>query len=316
MNALISGIAGFAGSHLAEELLKHEYQVFGTHLPDENLRNLETFKSDVELVELDFNDPRKVPEILRSTKPDYIFHLAALSSVGGSFRDPYGTYVVNFFGTFFMLQAAMKLKNLKKFVLVASSDIYGIVKPEELPLKIDRQLKPVSPYGVSKAACDMMGYQYFMNYEMPVVRVRSFPHSGPRQGPGFVIPDFSNQIAMLEKSPKKKNIIKVGNLDAQRDISDVRDIVTGYRLAAEKGRPGEIYQLCTGQTNAISALLDKLIKMSSVKIETQFDPQLARPTDVPILSGDASRAENELGYARKYSIDDTLKDCLDYYRSL
>jgi GDP-4-dehydro-6-deoxy-D-mannose reductase len=316
MNALITGIAGFAGSHLAEELLKHDYQISGTHLPDEGLSNLETFKSDVELIELDFNDPRKVPEILRSTKPDYIFHLAALSSVGGSFRDPYGTYVVNVFGTFFMLQAAMKLKNLKKFVLVTSSDIYGIVKPEELPLKTDRQLKPVSPYGVSKAACDMMGHQYFTNYEMPVVRVRSFPHSGPRQGPGFVIPDFSNQIAMLEKSPKKKNVIKVGNLDARRDISDVRDIVSGYRLAAEKGRPEEIYQLCTGQTNAISALLDKLIKMSSVKIETQFDPELARPTDVPILSGDASRAENELGYTRKYSIDDTLKDCLDYYRSL
>lgn len=316
MNVLITGIAGFAGSHLAENLLDKGYTVSGTHLSDESLKNLESIESRLELVELDFHDPRKIPEILRSTKPEYIFHLAALPSVGESFRDPYDTYVVNFFGTFFMLQAAIKLKSLKKFVMITSSDIYGIVKQEDLPLKTDRCLEPVSPYGVSKAACDMMGYQYFKNYEMPIVRVRSFPHSGPRQGKGFVIPDFSKQIAEMEHSPKKKNIIKVGNLDARRDISDVRDIVSGYRLAAEKGRPGDIYQLCSGRTNSISELLDKLIKMSSIKIETQFDPQLSRPTDVPILSGDVSKAEQELGYKRKYSIDDTLKDCLEYYRSL
>jgi len=316
MKALITGIAGFAGSHLAEELLAHGYGVSGTRLPGESLRNLKAIKSSLKLENLDFHDPRKISEILTKARPDYIFHLAALSSVGESFRDPYRTYIVNFFGTFFMLEAALKLKNLQKFILISSADIYGVVKPKDIPLTTDRLLNPVSPYGVSKAAGDMMGYQYFENYGLPVVRVRSYPHSGPRQGPGFVVPDFSRRIVMLENSRTAKRIIKVGNLKPRRDISDVRDIVSGYRLAAEKGKPGEIYQLCTGRAHRISVLLNKLIKMSTVKIETRIDPALERPTDIPVLAGDASKAEKELGYRRKYSIEDTLKDCLEYYRML
>jgi GDP-4-dehydro-6-deoxy-D-mannose reductase len=316
MKALITGVPGFAGSHLAENLLAHGYKVYGTHLPGESLRNLSECCKRIELFPMDFHKPEKIPSLLKNVKPDYIFHLAALPSVGGSFLDPQETYLVNFMGTFHLLQAALELKKLPRFIMVSSSDIYGVVKKNELPIKIDHPLKPVSPYAVSKAACDMMGYQYFKNYGLPVVRVRSFSHSGPRQARGFVIPDLSFQIAQLEKSRKRKKVIKVGNLKARRDISDVRDIVDGYRLAAEKGRPGEIYQLCSGKAHAISTLLNKLIKLSNDEIKTEIDPGLSRPTDLPVLKGDVSKAENKLGYKRKYSINDTLKDCLDYYRSL
>ena len=316
MKALITGVPGFAGSHLAENLLGHGYKVYGTHLPGESLRNLSVCRKKLELFPMDFHKPEKIPSLLKKINPDYIFHLAALPSVGGSFLDPQETYLVNFMGTFHLLQATLDLKKLRKIIMVSSSDIYGVVRKNELPISIDHPLRPVSPYAVSKAACDMMGYQYFKNYGLPVVRVRSFSHSGPRQARGFVIPDLSFQIAQLENSRKKRKVIKVGNLRARRDISDVRDIVDGYRLAAEKGKPGEVYQLCSGKAHAISTLLNKLIKLSNDDIRTEIDPKLSRPTDLPVLKGDVSKAENRLGYKRKYSINDTLKDCLDYYRSL
>jgi len=175
-------------------------------------------------------------------------------------------------------------------------------------------------YGASydhmkKAAADMMAYQYYKNYDMPVVRARAFNHSGPRQARGFVITDLSHQIAKLERGRGKK-IIKIGNLSAKRDISDVRDIVHGYRLALEKGKAGAVYHLCTGKAYQIKGLLNKLLKMATVEIETEIDPKLARPTEGTVLKGDPGRAEKHLGYKRKYGIDDTLRDCLEYYRSL
>ncbi|HDS01785.1 MAG TPA: NAD-dependent epimerase/dehydratase family protein [candidate division Zixibacteria bacterium] len=316
MKALITGVPGFAGSHLAENLLGHNYEVYGTHLPGESLRNLHGFRGELELSAMDFHKPERIPGLLKKIEPDYIFHLAALPSVAGSFLDPLETYTVNFMGSFHLMQAALDLKQLKKLIIISSSDIYGLVKQKDLPIKIEHPLQPVSPYAVSKATCDMMGYQYFINYGLPVVRIRAFSHSGPRQARGFVIPDFSFQIAQLEKFRKRRRVIRVGNLNARRDISDVRDIANGYRLAAEKGKPGEVYQLCSGKAYAISTILKKLIKLSHHKIEIETDPKLSRPTDIPVLKGDASKAEKSLGYKRKYSIDDTLRDCLDYYRSL
>ncbi len=316
MKALITGVPGFAGSHLAENLLGHNYEVYGTHLPGESLSNLSSCRKELKLAAMDFHKPGRIPALLKKIEPDYIFHLAALPSVAASFLDPLETYNVNFMGTFHLLRAALDLKQLKKLIIISSSDIYGLVQQKDLPIKIDQPLQPVSPYAVSKAACDMMGYQCFINYGLPVVRIRAFSHSGPRQARGFVIPDFSYQIARLEKFRKRRRVIRVGNLKVRRDISDVRDIVNGYRLAAKKGRPGEVYQLCSGKAYAISTLLNKLIKLSHNKIEIETDPKLSRPTDIPVLKGDASTAEKKLGYKRKYSIDDTLRDCLDYYRSL
>jgi len=310
----MTGISGFAGSHLAEELLGTGYSVCGTYLPDESLRNLDSFRSKVEIAPMELHRPESVAEILTRFNPDYIFHLAAQASVGRSFRAPQETHQINFIGTFNLLEAVRQLGRLKGLLLVTSADIYGIVRPKDLPLRENQPLCPISPYGVSKAAADLLGYQYYKNHSLPIVRVRAFNHSGPRQAPGFVIPDFCRQIVTLEKSATE-HIMKVGNLEARRDISDVRDIVAGYRLALEKGKPGAVYHLCSGQAIKISSLLRKLLKLAKVKIEVKADPVLMRPSEVSILVGDPSRAEKELGYKRKFTIDDTLKDCLDYYRA-
>jgi GDP-4-dehydro-6-deoxy-D-mannose reductase len=315
MRALVTGISGFAGSHLARELLGHGYDVHGTHLPGEDLSRLGDLGKKIKLHPLDFLKEKNLYKLLGEIKPNYIFHLAAQPSVGFSFKSPEETIMVNFMGTFHLLQAARKLRNLKGLLTVTSSDIYGVIKRTDLPLTEEQKLQPVSPYGVSKAACDLMGYQYFKNYGLPVVRARSFNHSGPGQARGFVVTDLCYQIAALENS-RRKPVIKMGNLKAKRDISDVRDIVRGYRLALEKGKAGEVYHLCSGKTHSVSELLKKALRMTDLKIEVKIDPKLARPTEVPILIGDASKAERQLSYKRRFTIDDTLKDCLDYFRSL
>lgn len=315
MKAFITGIPGFAGSFLAEELLAQGYQVYGTHLPNENLQNLAHIKDKIQINPLDFNKSEIIPQMLTCVKPDYIFHLAAQSSVQKSYDSPRDTYQTNFMGTYHVLEAARQLNKLRGVLFVSSSDIYGVVKPKDLPLTENHPLRPVSPYGVSKAAADMLCYQYFKNFDLPIVRVRAFNHSGPRQAKGFVVTDFSDQIAELESNGRKK-VIKVGDLSARRDISDVRDIVRGYRLALEKGKPGEIYQLCSGQAVRIETVLKKLLRHSTVSIDIEVNKNLIRATEVPIIKGDASKAEMKLGYKRNFSIDDTLKDCLEYYRSL
>jgi GDP-4-dehydro-6-deoxy-D-mannose reductase len=315
MKAFITGIPGFAGSHLAENLLKKGYKVYGTCLPGENQHRLDGFQDDLMINPLDFQKPDILPKMLDCVKPDYIFHLAAQPSVARSFKYPLETYQINLMGSYYLLEAARKLSGLKGLLMVTSSDIYGVVKPKDQPLNTDQRFQPVSPYGVSKAACDMMGYQYFKNYGLPVVRARAFNHSGPRQSLGFIVPDLCSQIAVLENS-RRKRVVKIGNQSAKRDISDVRDIVNGYRLVLEKGKPGEVYHLCTGKAHRISVLFNKLKKMSSVDFEVKIDSKLARPSEVPVLIGDATKAEKKLGYKRNYTIDDTLKDCLEYYRSL
>ncbi len=313
--ALITGIPGFAGSHLARELLEHGYTVHGTYLPGENLSRIDDLGKKVRLHKLDFLKEKNLHKLLGAVKPNYIFHLAAQPSVGSSFKFPEETLMINFMGTFHLLEAARKLRNLKGLLIVTSSDIYGVIKRTDLPLTEEQKLRPVSPYGVSKAAGDLMGYQYYKNYDLPVVRARSFNHSGPGQARGFVVTDLCYQIATLENS-RGKPVIKMGNLKAKRDISDVRDVVRGYRLALEKGKAGEVYHLCSGKTHSVAELLKKALKLTDLKIEVKIDPKLARPTEVPILIGDASKAERQLGYKRRFTIDDTLKDCLDYFRSL
>jgi len=315
MKAFITGISGFAGSFLAEELLACGYEVFGTYLPSENLQNIKHIEDQISINPLDFLKPAVIPQMLACVKPDYIFHLGAQASVGRSFQNPLETYQINFNGTYHLLEAARKIKRLKGLMFVSSSDIYGIVKPKDLPLTEEHPLRPVSPYGVSKAAADMLGYQYYKNYDLPIVRIRAFNHSGPRQGRGFAISDFSSQIAELESSRRKK-VIKIGDLSARRDISDVRDIVRGYRLSLEKGKPGEIYHLCSGQAIRIETLLRKLLKQSMVAIDIKVDSKLIRKTEVPVLKGDCSKAEKKIKYKRNFTIDDTLIDCLEYYRSL
>jgi GDP-4-dehydro-6-deoxy-D-mannose reductase len=206
------------------------------------------------------------------------------------------------------------LKRLKKFLFVGSSDCYGIIKGRNRTLTEDEPFNPVSPYGISKAAAEFACRHYVRHHKLPVVVTRAFNHSGPRQQESFVIPAFARQIAAIEAG-RQRPVIKVGDLSARRDLSDVRDVVRGYRLAAVKGRPGDIFHLCSGRAVAIRRVLDSLLSMTERNITVSVDKARLRKSELPVLRGSNRRATQRLGYRVRYKLKDTLRDTLDYWRS-
>lgn len=311
--AFITGIAGFAGSYLAKELLENGYRVSGSIYKDDPPETVKSLKKDVKLVKLDILNPTQTSKIIKQLRPDYLYHLAAFSSVGRSFAHERLTYDINFIGTLNVLDAAKDIKNLRKFVFISSSECYGAFKPKTKLLKEDDPLNPISPYGISKVAAEQICQLFHSRYKMPLSISRSFNHSGPGQNENFVIPSFCKQIVAIEKK-KQKPVMKVGNLSVKRDLSDVRDIVKGYRLMAEKGKDGQVYQFCSGKAIAIKTVLDKLIKLSPEKIFVKIDKKIFRKNDIPIIRGDNSRAKKELGFSLNFTIDNTLEDSLNYWR--
>lgn len=315
MKALITGMAGFAGSHLAENLLEHNYRIWGTALKGESLSNLKEIKKDVGVTRATLDDVDVLGRLISSFKPDIVFHLAALAAVGQSFSAPVKTMQVNLLGTVKLYELLRNKPFIEKVVFVSSADIFGPLPPEKMPIKPDYPLRPVSPYGASKAAADIVSHQYQRAFGLPIVRVRAFTHTGPRQQTGFAIPDFCSQIVAIEKRKRRaKGVIKVGDLSAKRDLSDVRDIVDGYRLAAEKGTPGESYILASGKADTVENFLQVLLDNSKARIEVKTDKKLLRPIEVPLLIGSISKARRELGYQPRIPIDKTLVDTLDYWR--
>jgi GDP-4-dehydro-6-deoxy-D-mannose reductase len=312
--AFITGIAGFAGSHLAEELLRHGYTVTGALYKGESTDNLSCIEKGIDLAELDILDPKRCQKLITRFNPDYVFHLAAFASVGKSFANERLVYRINFDGTLNMLAAATKLKKLRKFVFISSSDCYGKVGPKNKTLTESQPLNPVSPYGISKAAAEFACRSHVNRYKLPVTIARSFNHSGPRQSEDFVIPSFARQIALIEKG-RSKPIMCVGDLSVKRDISDVRDIVRGYRLLAEHGAPDTAYQLCSGKAVSIRTVLKRLISLSNRKIEITIDPARFRASDIPVLCGDNKLATKKLGYHVKYDLKQTLQETLNFWRN-
>ncbi len=313
MRAFITGITGFAGSHLAENLLKHNYEVFGTSLMGERRDNIAGIKNAISIVTADINDVRALKKAVKSAKPQVVFHLAALAAVGRSFTAPVDTMTINLMGTQILYEILRDSKSVQKIVFVSSADIFGPLPPAKMPIKPDYPLHPVSPYGASKAAADILSYQYFRAYGLPIVRIRAFNHTGPRQGTGYVIPDFCSQITRIERSGRR-GTIKVGDTTARRDISDVRDIVNGYRQAAAKGKPGEAYILASGKADSIRHYLKLLTNMSTAEIDIKIAKELLRPVEVPLLVGSIAKSKKELGYNPKYKIEQTLLDTLDFWR--
>lgn len=311
--AFITGIAGFAGSYLAEELLAAGFGVAGSIYKNESTGNIGAIKNDLRLFGLDILDANRCRKLLAGLKPDYIFHLAALASVGRSFETERLTYRVNFEGTLNMLQAAKMQKNLKALLVVGSADAYGMFRPRNKLLTEEQPFNPISPYGISKAAAEQVCRHYYYQYGLPVVIARSYNHCGPRQIDSFVVPSFARQIASIEAG-RQKPVVKVGDLSARRDLTDVRDIVRGYRLAALKGQPGQVYQLCSGKAVSIARVLELLVAQSHKKIEIRVDPRRLRKADIPVLRGNNSKAVRRLGFKIRYSLKDTLCTTLDYWR--
>jgi len=314
LKLLITGITGFVGSHLAEYLLSEKKdEVFGIYRWRSRMENIAHLLDKISLLEADLRDPFATREVIRKIRPDGIFHLAAQSYVPMSWLAAQETLMTNIISELNIFEA-VRAENLDCRIQIAgSSEEYGYVLPEETPIKETNPLRPLSPYGVSKVAQDLLGYQYYKSYQLKVIRTRAFNHEGPRRGDVFVTSNFCKQVAEIEKG-KREPVVYVGNLSAVRDFTDVRDVVRAYYLALTKGKPGEVYNIARGKGYQIKEVLDIIISFSKVKIKVEVDPKRLRPSDVMLLIGDATKIKNELGWKPEIPIEKTLKDLLDYWR--
>ncbi len=312
--ALITGITGFAGSHLAEFLLENypNIEIFGISRWRSPKDNILKILDKLTLFECDLTDFNSVLETLKSSKPDYIFHLAAQSFVPTSWRMPVYTFNANVIAQINLFEAVRILGLDPTIQIACSSEEYGLVLESEIPIKETNPLRPLSPYAVSKVAQDYMGYQYFQSYGMKIVRTRGFNHTGPRRGEVFVVSNFAKQLALI-KLGYAPPVIKVGNLDAVRDFTDVRDMVRAYYLAVSRGKPGEVYNVASGKGYSIREVLDRLIRISGLDVKVERDPKRERPSDVMRLVGDYSKFHKDTGWKPEIDFDTTLKDTFNYW---
>ena len=312
---LVTGVTGFAGSHLVDYLLKSGgYDIYGIQRWRSRTENIEHFADKISLLECDLRDATSTRDTLEKVRPDWIFHLAAQSFVPTSWSAPTESLTTNVLAQVNIFEAVRHMGLKCRIQLACSSEEYGMVFPDEVPIKETNPLRPLSTYAVSKVAQDMLGYQYWMSFQVDSVRTRGFNHEGPRRGPVFVASDFAKQIADIEKG-KKEPVLHVGNLEAQRDFTDVRDMVRAYVLALEKCEPGEVYNICSGKAWTIQKLLDYLLGLTKVKVEVRQDLARLRPSDVPILLGDNSKFVKVTGWQPTIPFETTLGDMLEYWRS-
>lgn len=336
MRVLITGITGFAGSHMAEYLLnKPDVEIFGIYRRRSRMENLEGVRhhlkmiepgvadvatiekafehGKINLVDCDLLDPFSVHKLIGSVKPDRIFHLAAQSHVPTSWNAPAATLEDNVLGQVNLFEAVRSTGIDPLIQIAGSSEEYGMVFPDEVPMRESNPLRPLSPYAVSKVTQEMLAYQYHQSYGIKAITSRGFNHSGPRRGENFVDSSFAKQIAKIEKGLQEP-VIYVGDLTSKRDFTDVRDMVRAYWLLLEKGRPGEVYNIGSGITRSMQEVLDMLLGMSKVKVDVRVDPTRLRPSDVMILWADASKFAEATGWKPTIPYEQTLLDLLDYWR--
>jgi GDP-4-dehydro-6-deoxy-D-mannose reductase len=315
MKILITGISGFTGSHLAEYFLTREgYEVFGTIRWRSDCTNIAHIIDKIVLVECDIRDGHAVRSVLQDINPDRIFHLAAQSYVHFSWKAPQETLSTNIIGEVNLFEAVRQLGIDPLIHIAGSSEEYGLVSPDEIPITESNPLRPLSPYGVSKVTQDLLGYQYYKSYGLKIVRTRAFNHTGPRRGQVFVTSTFAKQIAEIERG-KRKPVIRVGNLNAVRDFLDVRDVARAYDLALEKGKPGEVYNISSGSGITIKEMLETLISLSTVKVETEIDTSRLRPSDVELLVGSSEKFRKQTGWKPEIPYKTTLKDLMEFWRN-
>ncbi len=315
MKILITGVTGFAGSFLAEHLLDLGYDIAGTYLSDESLINVESIKSKIQLEKLNLLDADKVDVLIKNTRPDGLINLAAFTSPAQSFKDPIGCFHNNIDTQIAIFESIRKYNESCRILAISSSEIYGNVRKQDLPINESTHHFPASPYAVSKIAQDYLAYQYFTSYKMNIVRVRPFNHIGPRQSDQFVVSSFARQIAELEKKQGEKKL-KVGNLTTRRDFTDVRDTVRAYALLFEKGKAGEAYNVGQGKSYQIEDILNKLLALAESEIEHEVDQALFRPADIPNIVSDNSKIKELTGWIPHIPIEKSLKDTLDYWRNI
>ena len=312
---LITGISGFVGSHLAEYCLSKNAKVFGLIRHRSNLKNVAHLRDQIEFHEGDVEDIASMYLAMDAIKPDIVFHLAAQSYVPYSWTTAAKTMSTNVIGTVNVLDVIRRVVPQASVLVIGSSEEYGLVKDGEWPIKEDNPLRPLSPYGVSKVAEDMLGVQYHRSYGLNIIVSRAFNHSGPRRGKEFVIPSFIKRVLIAKK---RRSEISVGNLDAIRDFTDVRDIVKAYWLLATKGKAGEVYNICSGKGYPMSDVLYRIINYidSSLNDKVVTDKKYLRPSDVPVLIGSHEKITSELGWYPEIPFNTTIKDMIEWMRGM
>jgi len=312
---LITGANGFVGSHLSEYILNNKLgEVYGAYrTKNEDFSNIKGILKKIELIECDITDSYSVDKTIAEVKPDYIFHLAAQAFVPSSWKSPVETLNTNIVGSLNLFEAIKKNNKNITIQIAGSSEEYGFVKEDEVPITEDNPLRPLSPYGVSKVAMDLLGYQYNKSYGLKIIRTRAFNHEGPRRGESYVTSNFAKQVALIEAG-EQEPVLMVGNLKAKRDYTDVRDTVRAYWLAAEKCIPGEAYNIATGKAYEIQKIVDILKELTKKDFEIKQDPKRLRPSDVQILLGDSSKFRKQTGWKPEIPFETTMKDLLDYWR--
>ena len=314
---LITGISGFIGSHLADYCITlPNVEVYGTiishHLGDE-LKRIQHIQKKITLFECDLTNRIAVSKVLNKVKPDKIFHLAAQSFVPTSWDSPEDTLFNNIMAELNIFEVLRELKLKSVIQIAGSSEEYGLVYKNELPIREINPLRPLSPYGVSKITQDMLASQYHQSYDLKTVITRCFNTEGPRRGKQFVISAFAYQIAKIEKGLQEP-IIRVGNLNAYRDFTDVRDVVKALWLATEKCEFGKPYNIGSGKTHQIKEVLKILLSFTERKIKIKKNPNLMRPSDVPILLCDATKFRKATSWKPEIDFRTTLLDTLNYWR--
>lgn len=321
VKSLITGIGGFVASHLADHVLEQGEQLVGTYRWTEDMRRVEHIIDRITLAPVDLLDLSATWRVLDEQRPDYIYHLAAQSYVTDSFSNPAITIQVNTIGTLYLLEAVRLLKQKEGYDPVihvcSSSEVYGQVRPDEVPIKESNEFRPANPYAVGKVGEDMIAYQYFQSYGIRTIRTRMFTHTGPRRTMMSAECNFARQIALIEKG-RQAPVLRVGNLDSVRTFADVRDAARAYHVLVRKCTPGEVYNIGGNRTMRIGDMLDFLISLSTKRdeIRVEVDPALLRPSDVTLQIPDCSKFIGETGWEPTIPFEKTMRELLDWWRSI
>jgi GDP-4-dehydro-6-deoxy-D-mannose reductase len=293
VRALVTGARGFVGTWLTAHLVESGDEVVAIDH------------------EVEITDGDAVRAAVSAAAPDVVYHLAALASVGRSWTDPNEVLRVNATGTLYVLEAARACPHPPRVLMTSSAEVYGAVPQQLLPVTEDAPLAPVTPYAASKVAAEYLGVQAHLAYGLPVIRMRPFNHVGPGQSSAFVVSALAQRI--VEARRTGADSIVVGNLAARRDLTDVRDVVRAYRLLAERGVAGEVYNVCSGRDIAIADVALQLLSLAGVDLEFEVDPDLNRPVDVPVVRGDFTKLHEATGWEPRLSLDQTLLDVLEQW---